>query len=100
MPISDFHHFNDGRMDASPPTQELQTKMGYQKKRKTMVYPMVQAAAVKFYHSDQQDDEGIFPSLFGIYPEKVSFDSFASIALTAISSGEFVSGYWQMSQMI
>ena len=72
MPISDFHHFNNGRMDASPPTRELKTKVGYQKKRKMMAYPMVLAAAVKFYHGDQQDDNGIFPSSFGIYPEKKS----------------------------
>jgi hypothetical protein len=71
-PISDFHHFNDGRMDASPPTRELKTKVGYQKKRKMMVYPIVLAAAVKFYHGDQQDDKEIFPSSFGIYPEKKS----------------------------
>ena len=37
-----------------------------------MAYPMVLAAAVKFYHVDQQDDNGIFPSSFGIYPEKKS----------------------------
>ena len=55
-------------MDASPPTRELQTKVGYQKKRKMMDYPMVVAAAVKFYHGDQQDDKGIFPSSFGIFP--------------------------------
>jgi hypothetical protein len=60
--------FNDGRMDASPPTRELQTKVGYQKKRKMMDYPMVVAAAVKFYQCDQQDDKGIFPSSFGIFP--------------------------------
>jgi hypothetical protein len=59
---ADFHHFNDGRMDASPPTRELKTKVGYQKKRKMMVYPMVLAAAVKFYHGHQQDNKGI--SLF------------------------------------
>jgi hypothetical protein len=72
MTISDFHHFHDGRMDASPPTRKLKTKVGYQKKRKMMVYLMVLAVAVKFYHGDQQDDKGIFPSLFGIYPEKKS----------------------------
>jgi hypothetical protein len=59
-------------MDASPPTRELQTKVGYQKKRKTMVYPMVSTAAVKFYHGDQKDDKGIFPSSFGIFPSKKS----------------------------
>jgi hypothetical protein len=59
-------------MDASPPTRELQTKVVYQKKRKTMVYSMVSTAAVKFYHGDQQDDKGIFPSLFGIFPSKKS----------------------------
>jgi hypothetical protein len=46
--------------------------MGYQKKRKMMVYPMVLAAAVKFYHGDQQGNKGIFPSLFGIFPSKKS----------------------------
>ena len=72
MPISDFHHFNNGRMDTSLPTLELKTKVEYQKKHKMMAYPMVLAAAVKFYHGDQQDDNGIFPSSFGIYPEKKS----------------------------
>ena len=31
-------------------------KVGYQKKRKTLPYPMVSAAAVKLYHGDQHDD--------------------------------------------
>jgi len=44
-------------MDDSPHTRVLQTKGGYQKKRKTMHYPMVSSAAVKFYHGDQHDDK-------------------------------------------
>jgi hypothetical protein len=37
-----------------------------------MVYPMVSTAAVKFYHGDQKDDKGIFPSSFGIFHSKKS----------------------------
>ena len=48
---------DDGRMDDSPHTRELQTKAWYQKKRKTMHYPMVLSAAVKFHHGDQRDDK-------------------------------------------
>jgi hypothetical protein len=62
-------------MDTSPPTRNLKKKEGYQKKRKMMVYPMVLAAAVKFYHGDQQDNKGIFPSLFGIFPSKTIRDN-------------------------
>ena len=39
-------------MDKSPPPKVLELEVGYQKKRKTMHYPMVSAAAVKFYQHD------------------------------------------------
>jgi len=35
-----------------------------------MHYPMVLAAAVKFYHGDQQDDNGIYLTARGIFPDK------------------------------
>ena len=37
-----------------------------------MHYRMVLAAAVKFDHGDQQDDNGKYPTSSGIYPEKNS----------------------------
>ena len=71
----DFPTLDDGRTDESPHTCELYTKVGYQKKRKTMHYLMVLAAAVNFYHGDQQDDNGIFPSLLRIFPYQNSRDN-------------------------
>jgi hypothetical protein len=60
--MANIHHrhtpispkLDEGRMDESPPTCVLKTKVGYQKKRKTMLYQMVSAAAVKLYHGDQR----------------------------------------------
>ena len=48
----------------------LQTKVGYQKKRKTMVFPPVCHTAVKLHHGDHQDEMGIFPTHSGIFPDK------------------------------
>ena len=59
---TDFHHFHDRRMDISLHTRVLQTKVGYQKKRKTMVFPPVCHTAVKLHHGDHQDRRGIFPT--------------------------------------
>ncbi len=42
-------------MDKSPPPKVLELEVGYQKKRKTMHYPMVSAGAVKFYQHDPHD---------------------------------------------
>jgi hypothetical protein len=42
-----------------------------------MHYPMVLAAAIKFDHCNQQDDNGIYPTLFGIWDislEKIGDD--------------------------
>ena len=70
-----FYHFNDGRMAVSPHTRVLQTKVRYQKKRKTMVFPPVCHTAVKLYHGDHQDETGIFPTLTGIFPNKKTGDN-------------------------
>jgi len=35
-----------------------------------MHYPMVLAAAVKFYHGNQQDDNGIYLTARGIFPDE------------------------------
>ena len=40
-----------------------------------MHYPMVLAAAVKFYHGDQQDDNGIYLTARGIFPDKKNGDN-------------------------
>ena len=53
-----FYHFNDGRMAVSPHTRVLQTKVRYQKKHKTMVFPPVCHTAVKLYHGDHQGETG------------------------------------------
>ena len=70
-----FYHFNDGRMAVSPHTRVLQTKVRYQKKRKTMVFPPVCHTAVKLYHGDHQDGTGIFPTETGIFPNKKNGDN-------------------------
>ena len=72
---TDFHHFNNGRIAVSPHTRVLQTKVGYRKKRKTMVFPPVCHTAVKFDHGDQQDEMGIFPTHGGIFPDKKNGDN-------------------------
>ena len=40
-----------------------------------MHYPMVLAAAVKFDHGDQQDDNGKYPTSGGIFPDKKNGDN-------------------------
>jgi hypothetical protein len=57
-------------MAVSPHTRVLQTKVGYLKKRKTMVFPPVCHTAVKLHHGDHQDEMGIFPTHSGIFPDK------------------------------
>ena len=57
-------------MAVSPHTRVLQTKVRYQKKRKTMIFPPVCYTAVKLYHGDHQDETGIFPTGQGYFPTK------------------------------
>jgi hypothetical protein len=61
---------NTPRMAVSPHTSVLQTKVGYQKKRKTMVFPPVCHTVVKLHHGDHQDETGIFPTHSGIFSNK------------------------------
>ena len=51
-----MYHNHKSAMDESQHTPVLQTKVGYQKKRKTMHYPKVLSAAVEFDHGNQHDD--------------------------------------------
>ena len=70
-----FYHFNNGRMAISPHTGVLHPKVGYEKKRKTMVFPPVCHTAVKLYHGNHQDKTGIYPTLSGIFSDKKTGDN-------------------------
>ncbi len=61
--------------------------MGYQKKHKTMVYPMILTAAVKFYHGDQQDDNG-----FSLFVWDISRKKIGDIVLEIVVENIFSSG--------
>ena len=63
-----FYHFNDGRMAVSPHTRVLQTKVRYQKKRKTMVFPPVCQTAVTT--ATIRTKRGYFPHSVGYFPTK------------------------------
>ena len=52
-----------------------------------MVYPMILTAAVKFYHGDQQDDNGYFPLRLGYIPKKIG-----DIVLEIVVENIFSSG--------
>ena len=72
-----FPPFSLQEMAVSPHSCVLQTKVGYQKKRKTMVFPPVCHTAVKLHHGDHQDKRGIFPTATGIFPNKKKGDNWS-----------------------
>jgi hypothetical protein len=75
---------SDGRKDESPPTRVLYTKMGYRKKRKTALYPMVSTVAIKIHHGDPQGTArlgdggglGFLPLRLGDFPKVEKLDCF------------------------
>ena len=75
---------SDGRKDESPPTRVLYTKMGYQKKRKTALYPLVSTVAIEIHHGDLQGTArlgdggglGFLPLRLGDFPKVGKLDCF------------------------
>jgi hypothetical protein len=63
--------------------------MGYRKKRKTVLYPMVSTAAIKIPHGDlrgtaagRRDGLGFLPLRLGYFPEVGKLDCFGKCSNT------------------